>query len=447
MQIINKKYFKICVIVIFISLIIGYLFLLNKGNNIQKDNITYNDKMFAYMLEECNGSNCEYKESKTKAWPNVGYVYNSSLSMCIDAEGNSLTGILSYDNRLNVAKLTNTKSSTYCVLYFDKDNQKPVIKDFYVNNSDGYVAGKDVSGYVTWEDEDVVSYCISTTNNASSCVWKDATGKRAEFTFDIGNGAGDKTLYAFVKDTANNVSDSKSYKVTQDATKPTIKSFSLNNIDGFTNNKQDAGSITWDDNDVTKYCINTINNSSSCTWKDASGKKIDFTYDLGSQGEKTLYAFLKDKGGLISDSKSVKITLDTEGPVVTIVKSQGYESGEITLTLNITDNYSGIKSYTINKQGTSNTTSQNVPTYSRSLTNQTLSISVSSTGNHTVEAYAIDRLGNKGPVVTTTANVPESCTCCPSWACPDGSTHSAGHCPTAYDWNTRGCYWTGSCSC
>ena len=70
MQIINKKYFKICVIVIFISLIIGYLFLLNKGNNIQKDNITYNDKMFAYMLEECNGSNCEYKESKSlaKCW-------------------------------------------------------------------------------------------------------------------------------------------------------------------------------------------------------------------------------------------------------------------------------------------------------------------------------------------------------------------------------------------
>ncbi len=501
----KKKILVVFLMLLIISIVISNIF--SNNYSVKKNDITYDNEMFAYMLEECNGSNCEYKESKTNAWPSMAYIYNPSLSMCIDAKGNSLTGILSYDKNLNVAKLTNTKSSTYCVLYFDKDDEKPVIEDFYVNNSDGYVASKDVSGYVTWEDDDVVEYCINTTNSTSGCSWKSTTGKKVDYTYDIGNGTGEKTLYAFIKDVAGNISDSKSYKlnqdtgrpvittftitntngyvtsqnvggsitwndndvveycinttnstsgcswksttgkkvdytydigngtgektlyafikdvagnisdsknytVKQDTSKPVIQNFSLDNIDGFTNKTKDTGSITWNDNDVVSYCVTATNNSSSCTWSNVSGKKADFTYDLGSQGEKTLYAFIKDNVGLVSDVKSFKITLDTEGPVVTIVETQGYCESTAWVVSNITDNYSGIKSYTISGKdvyGKDILATKEDTTYSKNLTNYAISLGDLTHVNTQVEVYATDRLGNKSSVVSAYVSLPWGC--------------------------------------
>ena len=73
---------------------------------------TSKNNMFAILIEQDDGS---YKESST--WPTDNYIYNSSLSGCVDYSGNKLNGALSFDEETKVATV-NTKTSAKCYLYF-----------------------------------------------------------------------------------------------------------------------------------------------------------------------------------------------------------------------------------------------------------------------------------------------------------------------------------------
>ncbi|MBE6156727.1 MAG: hypothetical protein E7161_03165 [Firmicutes bacterium] len=104
------------IIIEIISLLFAYKALTSKSDfgYIEQKNME-NGKLFALMLEQPNGL---YKESVNKKWPSTGYKYNSSLSGCMDKNGNVVNGVLSYDENTRVTRV-NTTETLQCYLYFD----------------------------------------------------------------------------------------------------------------------------------------------------------------------------------------------------------------------------------------------------------------------------------------------------------------------------------------
>ena len=67
----------------------------------------------ALMLQQNDGT---YKESESGEWPTSGYVFNNTLSGCIDGNGNTLSNALTYKNGTLTVK---TRTNASCYLYFD----------------------------------------------------------------------------------------------------------------------------------------------------------------------------------------------------------------------------------------------------------------------------------------------------------------------------------------
>jgi hypothetical protein len=162
----------------------------------------------------------------------------------------------------------------------------------------------------------VTGYCLTETNNSTSCTW--ATTVPANYTFAT---AGSKTLYAFAKDAAGNISASKSASVTittSDTTAPTISTFTLPPT--ATTLTVPITTFTATDNTaVTGYCLSETNNSTACTWTATAPANYIFT----TAGNKILYAFAKDATGNISASANsgtiiTLATVDSTPPTLAI---------------------------------------------------------------------------------------------------------------------------------
>ena len=201
------------------------------------------------------------------------------------------------------------------------DTIKPTIDKFYVggDSNPDFITDTNTSVYLSWNDEDVVSYCINTTNSTNGCNWHNTSNKSVNDSYTLTGSNGNKTLYAFIKDKAGNISKFKEDNVKLDSIKPIIETFY---IGGESNpeNATDTNStiyLTWQDDDVVSFCISTTNSSSNCEWRNASGKKVNAEYILpGKNGKITLYAFIKDSAGLISNSIMDTITLNTTKPLI-----------------------------------------------------------------------------------------------------------------------------------
>ena len=111
----KKGYVKlIVVLLIVIESITLFLAYKSLNNPVDKQEYKYeNNNIFAILIEQDDGS---YKESSS--WPTGEFIYNDSLSGCVDYSGNALNGALSFNEETKVATV-NTKTSTKCYLYFN----------------------------------------------------------------------------------------------------------------------------------------------------------------------------------------------------------------------------------------------------------------------------------------------------------------------------------------
>jgi len=116
---VRRKNILRVVIVFLVLLEITSIFLMWKSAN-NKD-ITLNDVKLkgvnknsglAIMIEQEDGT---YKESSSNTWPEE-MMFNEEKSGCIDNDGNTIDGALTYEGGIANIK---TKSSSYCYLYFD----------------------------------------------------------------------------------------------------------------------------------------------------------------------------------------------------------------------------------------------------------------------------------------------------------------------------------------
>ncbi|MBJ6725747.1 DUF4082 domain-containing protein [Geomesophilobacter sediminis] len=160
-----------------------------------------------------------------------------------------------------------------------------------------------ISGYLVTES--------ATPPAANAAGWSAAAP--ASFTFAS---AGNKTLYAWAKDTVGNVSQPLSGQVVvsvPDTTAPTVTAFTVPGTSG--SYTVAISSFTATDNiGVTGYLV-----TESAT-RPAPGAAWSITaptaYSFASEGRKTLYAWATDAAGNVSASRSASVIVDLTPPTV-----------------------------------------------------------------------------------------------------------------------------------
>jgi hypothetical protein len=170
-----------------------------------------------------------------------------------------------------------------------------------------------ITSFTATDTVGVTGYMLTETGtkpSATASGWVSA--KPASYTFAT---AGAKTLYAWAKDAAGNVSGSRSGSVTitlpaaADTTVPAVTAFS---IPATSSSLTVAiSSFTASDNvSVTGYLVNESASKPSATasgW--SSGKPASYTF--ATDGAKTLYAWAKDAAGNVSASLSDGVTISS----------------------------------------------------------------------------------------------------------------------------------------
>ncbi len=177
-----------------------------------------------------------------------------------------------------------------------------------------------VSSFTATDNLAVTGYLLTETSSTPSAglgTW--TTPAPTTYTFAT---AGSKTLYAWAKDAAGNVSSSLNDSVNitlPDITSPTVTAFVIPSTS--TSLVVSVSSFTASDNTaVTGYLLTETSSTPSAglgTWTGSAPT----TYTFATAGSKTLYAWAKDAAGNVSSSlnDSVVITLpeDNTKPVVT----------------------------------------------------------------------------------------------------------------------------------
>ncbi len=362
----QKKYFIISTIMFIIIAIVilqvdkyhdnkvrnSYTLETNKLNN---QYINVND--FGIYLQDKENSN-NYTKQTTNNYPTQGYILNTSRTKCFDYHGSEVKDKVSQTDEGRIR--LETTVSIYCQMYFDIDKDAPSITSMSIDGLDkdkqkrtDYIYEYNINYNFSWSAQDVVYYCVKEGNNTcNESDWQKTNGAITKSGTITVNTEGAKTIYAYIRDKAKNVSIVMSKTITVDRTAPTISGFTLtgSNASGtslsdsskYTHTTSVSAKVTWADNDVASYCITTSSSCSTSEWTTISSQSAtkSITTSAG-QGNKSYNAFIKDKAGNVSTAKTGSIYLDTEKPTATI---SSYTSTETSITVNIggTDSGSGI---------------------------------------------------------------------------------------------------------
>ena len=336
----NKK--VVIIISIVILTIISIIMVFKKDTSIVEKNKVnkIERKEFNIYLQKTVGSK-DYDPSTDTTFPTSGYLLNTTKTVCKGYNGNKLninpvTQELT-DGVINGSITINSNNTIYCDLYFDK-NETPTINTFNVtgktsggttlNNSFTYQTDN-IPFTVTYTDNesDVKQYCINETNSIENCNWQTLSETNSYSLKD--NKDGEKTMYIYLKDTANNVSTPSNKSITVDKIAPVVTSFTLkgtadegqqlSNSETYTHKKEITINATIEENNIDQYCIYEDN----CRYTNLTSTTItDQNYTLkDTEGEHTLTIKVKDKAGNESDinttsTKSIK--LDKTNPTAKI---------------------------------------------------------------------------------------------------------------------------------
>ena len=207
-----------------------YRTYLNKPKkNEVKENIT--EKKSFSMYVEKDGEYKEYNESNL--FPsNLKYIFNDTESYCVDIKEDIVDNVLSY----NDGKVTVTSNKTvYCYLYFDLEKMAPQVFAFYLGGSSNpaYTNSVNTKAYLNWSDNDITHYCLTTGSDSTSCTWNEVTGTSIEVDYTLSSTDGTKTVYAYLKDAAENISPQVTDTITLDTVAPSSNSVKINNNDAY----------------------------------------------------------------------------------------------------------------------------------------------------------------------------------------------------------------------
>ncbi len=333
----QKKYFIISTIM-FVVLAIVILQVDKYHDNKVRNSYTLetnklNDKYinvndFGIYLQSAKGSSNYVKQSSNE-YPTEGYILNTSRTKCYDYHGSEVKDKVSQTDEGRVR--LETTVSIYCQMYFDIDNTKPTVKSITLSGTDkdnnvksDYIYNYEISYTVTWEDSDVVYYCVK--EGSSTCTesdWQKTNGAQSISGTITVNTEGTKTIYAYVRDKARNVSSVMSKTIIVDRTAPkvtlTLKGSAeagqtLINGEKYTQTKNITYTANITEDNMDSYCIEEGDCTSyrSSTTKTLTNVEMDIN---DTEGLKTIKINVKDKAGNVG-STSQTITLDKTNPVI-----------------------------------------------------------------------------------------------------------------------------------
>ena len=151
----------------------------------------------------------------------------------------------------------------------------------------------------------VTGYCLLTVNTASSCTWVSTAPSSYTFTT-----AGAKTLYAFAKDAANNISSVASATVTIDPAVPSLSVSSLSNGSITNNPTLNVNGTVTDVNGLQSLTVNgqIVTVGSNSTFNTAVAL---------NEGANTIVIVATNIAGKqVTDTRT--ITLDSKAPLLAI---------------------------------------------------------------------------------------------------------------------------------
>ena len=193
------------------------------------------------------------------------------------------------------------------------DKVKPIVTGFTIASSSTSTTVS-ITNFTATDDFAVTGYMITSSflpPSANSSKW--SATPPTSFTFSNTTKSGTKTLYAWAKDSAGNVSKPLSAKValSLDMTKPVVTGFSV--ASPSTSTIVSITSFTATDNvGVTGYMVTGSflpPSANSSKW--SATPPTSFTFpSITKSGTKTLYAWAKDAAGNVSKPLSAKVTIN-----------------------------------------------------------------------------------------------------------------------------------------
>ena len=236
-----EKNKRVVIIILIVLLTILNIFLVFKKDTsiVEKSKVSKIERKEFNIYKEQTFNGKDWELSTDTAFPTSGYLLNNEQSKCYGYNDEPITPIPvtqeltkgSIDGRVTIE----SSNTIYCVLYFDLDNKVPEVNEFSITgktssgdtlNNEFTYQTDNIPYILEYGDNDVTQYCIS---NTSECTeWTEIKEKTNTLTIEATDG--EKTMYIYLKDKANNVSETtakSTAKITVDQTKPVINTFTL----------------------------------------------------------------------------------------------------------------------------------------------------------------------------------------------------------------------------
>jgi hypothetical protein len=274
------------------------------------------------------------------------------------------------------------------------DTTPPVISSFSIPSTWNSLTVP-ITSFVATDNVGVTGYALSESGSAPSSGWSGSAP--SSYTF---SSAGNKTLYAWARDAAGNISSPQSAQVTirvgpppppPDTTPPVISSFSIPST--WNSLTVPITSFVATDNvGVTGYALSESGSAPSSGWSGSAPS----SYTFSSAGNKTLYAWARDAAGNISSPQSAQVTIrvgppppppDTTPPVISSFSIPStWNSLTVPITSFVATDNVGVTGYALSESGSAPSSgwSGSAPS----------SYTFSSAGNKTLYAWARDAAGN-----------------------------------------------------
>ena len=246
---------------------------------------------------------CVHTANVCDAWENVASVVN------IDVGSNPGTKTVYAWFKDTAGNISAVATDTIVL-----DNVLPT-GTISVNAGATYTNASAVQVGISASDTNGISQiCVHTTNVCDA--WEGVVGS---VNLDLGTVAGTKTVYAWFKDAAGNVSSAATDTIVLDNAAPT-GTISINADAQFTTSTAvQVGVNASDDNALSQICVHTAN---VCDVWESPASTIYLDFGAGS-GTKTVYAWFKDAAGNVSAAVTDTIVLDNTAPTGTIVIDSG----------------------------------------------------------------------------------------------------------------------------
>ncbi len=357
----NKKNTIMLIMIITISMVLltwnkSYSYKMN-DNEVEETEVER--KEFGIYLEKNQGSSKQDNDyTETNTFPTQGYLLNTTKTECYEygsdnviqnAVEQSLT-----NGVIDGTIIVTSQKSMYCKIYFDKDDILPTVTGFTITGKDvngsalnnGYTYNPEVTYNIIWQDNDVAQYCISEGANCTN--WQQIAGTQATGVMPVSQIDGEKTLYVYLKDKANNTSEVKTENIIVDRTPPVVNTLTLTgtkaswfNVNpGFTHTTMVNYNATIIEANIEGYCIQE---GSSCnTFTPTSLLTLNGQVQISNtETLHTVVISVQDKVGNIGIMTGT-ITLDATPPQVTVTEKSKTENS-ITVHIEATDT-NGIQS-------------------------------------------------------------------------------------------------------